>query len=286
MQDNQFRSLQDEEDSHALHKVAMTPRRLRKTALPTTVEMLQEELRNVLIDLEEKQRDATLAAQYGSTLLQTNDKLRSEIEEMETKLEAAYENMTELHHSLAEQNTQNVQLRTNNTVLSNQVRDAQKENQILLEEFQQLKDVYEDSQRKLRLVQTLSDRKRELEEELEKYYGMNDKMEELEQRESVLKNKYKKLQQSYQKQNQELGDYREQLSELSQTLEEQQVDSSKISSLQNQLTKSEKTIEELKEEKRILEEMPLLSQFSETKTLRNLLTQNRSLLDNINFNVS
>ena len=50
-----YANVQDAEDSQMLDKVAMTPRRLRKTTLPDTVEKLQEELQNVLADLEQKQ---------------------------------------------------------------------------------------------------------------------------------------------------------------------------------------------------------------------------------------
>jgi len=278
-----YANVQDAEDSQMLDKVAMTPRRLRKTTLPDTVEKLQEELQNVLADLEQKQRDATLAAQYGSTLIQTNDKLRSELEEMNTKLDGAFESMNELHQNIAELNTQNAQLRTNNTVLTNQVKDAQRENQILLEEFNQTKEYLDDSLKKNRSIHTLQERKKDLEMEMEKLYSVRDEFEEVKQRESHLTLKYKNLQQAYNQQKNEIANFQGQLSELSEQLENQQNDKTKIQTLTNQLQQYKRSVDELKEEKKILEEMPLLSQFAETNTLHSLLIQNRSLLDNINF---
>merc|ERR1712137_1048738 len=77
--------------------------------------------------------------------------------------------------------------------------------------------------------------------------------------------------------------YREQVVDLSKQIEEQKVDGSKIQTLANQLQQSQRALEELKEEKRVLEEMPILSQFSETSTLRALLQENRALLENLDF---
>merc|ERR1711943_47507 len=105
---------------------------------------------------------------------------------MNTKLDGAFESMNELHQNIAELNTQNAQLRTNNTVLTNQVKDAQRENQILLEEFNQTKEYLDDSLKKNRSIHTLQERKKDLEMEMEKLYSVRDEFEEVKQRESHL----------------------------------------------------------------------------------------------------
>ena len=278
-----YRHLQDEEDAQTLDRVSATPRRLRKTTMPTTVEKLQEELRLTLSDLEEKQRDAMMAAEYGSVLLQANDKLRSEVEEITMKLESAYESTSALHSSLAEQSTENAHLRTTNTVLTGQVRDAQKENQIILQEFYELREQLEEATKKNKTIHALQERKRELEEGLEKFYALHEAHEEVLDRENALQAKHRQLQVLVSEQEREMGVQRDHLHELQAQISSHHVDQQHISTLRHQLEQNERVCVELREEKRILQEMPLLSQFGESRTLKALLLHNRALMEGMSF---
>lgn len=285
-------------DSEQLSRAIRTPMALRQSSTKrnrpldgshgasggdgggVSVSALERELEMVKKELEEKDNDAQMAAKLGQQLLHSNDVLRAEIEQLRMRLEASHEKSNALHVTIAEGTTENTKLRTANLVLTSQMKDAQKENQNLVNELYALEERLEQETAKTKASIGARERLTALEQELDTMQAVKEEAVRYAQREKELTEANAILQRTCQ-------DHKGLLDELSKEREflQAQVLQAKEESAQLRSTQQENTrlieeLRELQEEKRILETMPL-NETEVTGTLRSFLVENRTLLESL-----